>query len=289
MKLSAFDRKFELSNKVAVVVIIVAALVIGYTGFIISMGNKPIITVGDSRKSTGTSSGSGVFDTLSGKTFKIALSGVSAIRWEAGAKAGGEITTGGTAANSSPGVETDSQKIYIYVVGCVMQPGVVCIDRGMMVRDAVEAAGGLSPDADSENVNLVYKLYDNAMLRIKPVYTEVYGLYSGSDGSGSEGYTGNGLEIISDSTGAVLGEAAGYTQAGNDAGDELIPVSSRININKATAGELDSLPGIGPATAASIIEYREKTGGFGRIEDIMLVAGIKDAKFGKIKDYIVAE
>jgi len=66
-------------------------------------------------------------------------------------------------------------------------------------------------------------------------------------------------------------------------------VGGKININTASAEELDTLPGIGRATAADIIEYREKHGKFKKIEDIMKVTGIKENKFNKIKDYITVD
>jgi competence protein ComEA len=60
--------------------------------------------------------------------------------------------------------------------------------------------------------------------------------------------------------------------------------TEKINLNSATAAQLQSLPGIGPATAKSIIEHRDKAGKFNRIEEIMKVKGIGEKKFQKIKD-----
>ena len=61
---------------------------------------------------------------------------------------------------------------------------------------------------------------------------------------------------------------------------------ARVNINKADAGQLTAIPGIGQTRAEAIVAYREENGLFGTIEDIMKVTGIKDGLFGKIKDYI---
>jgi len=60
--------------------------------------------------------------------------------------------------------------------------------------------------------------------------------------------------------------------------------ASKVNLNSASADQLMSLPGIGPATAKLIIEYRTKSGKFNRIEEIMNVKGIGEKKFRKIKD-----
>ncbi len=63
-------------------------------------------------------------------------------------------------------------------------------------------------------------------------------------------------------------------------------ITGKVNINTATAAELDTLPGVGPATAQKIISYRQSSGGFKKIEDIMKVSGIKQATFNKLKDKI---
>ena len=64
---------------------------------------------------------------------------------------------------------------------------------------------------------------------------------------------------------------------------------SKININKATQEELDTLPGIGPSTAMKIIEYRKEKGNFKTIEEIKEVSGIGEAKYSKIKDLIIVK
>jgi len=62
--------------------------------------------------------------------------------------------------------------------------------------------------------------------------------------------------------------------------------SSKVDLNRADAAELQSLPGIGPATAERIVQYRNENGGFGRIEEIMNVRGIGEKKFERLKDLI---
>ena len=65
--------------------------------------------------------------------------------------------------------------------------------------------------------------------------------------------------------------------------------TTKININKATQTELETIPGIGPSTALKIIDYREENGKFNSIEDIKNVSGIGDAKYEKMKDYITVK
>jgi comEA protein len=62
------------------------------------------------------------------------------------------------------------------------------------------------------------------------------------------------------------------------------PVTEKVNLNSATTEQLQTIPGIGPATAKNIVEYRTKSGKFSRIEDVINVKGIGEKKFQKIKD-----
>lgn len=87
-----------------------------------------------------------------------------------------------------------------------------------------------------------------------------------------------GVSIIKDSGGALVGE--------NENKDSK---NVKININKATVDELDTLPGIGPSTASKIVSYREKNGEFKKIEDIMNVTGIGEIKFNGFKDFITVK
>jgi competence protein ComEA len=151
----------------------------------------------------------------------------------------------------------------------VKKPGIVTLTKGQMISDAVREAGGLTEDADADNINMVYTLNENVMLYIKS--------------KGESKAVGEGAVVRSDS-GPAAEVIAGRD---NDAygRDGIRPV----NINTAGVAELDTLPGIGEATARDIIAYREKHGGFSSIEDIMKVPGIKKNRFESIRDYITVE
>ena len=85
------------------------------------------------------------------------------------------------------------------------------------------------------------------------------------------------------------GEAAGAeadTNGGDAAGSVPSSLPSLVNINSATAEELDSLPGVGPSTAAAIVEDRDANGPFSSVEDLMRVSGIGEKKFAKLRDHI---
>jgi competence protein ComEA len=161
------------------------------------------------------------------------------------------------------------EKIKVYIVGCVNKPGIVTLQKGQLVADAIEAAGGYTPEADINNINLVYQLKENVMLHIKSKDETLE--------ESSAGQAGKGITIINDDTGVIVG---GTSQSKNP---------GKININTASVGELDTLPGIGEATAQDIIDYREKNGPFKDIKDIMNVPRIKDSRFNSIKDFITVD
>ncbi len=159
------------------------------------------------------------------------------------------------------GVRAAGQKatmIKIYVTGEVVSPGIIEIEKGSTIQDAVDACGGFTENA-SCNINLVYRLDENVTLKIKPA----------SDGGGAAVMEESGDAVVID--------------------DENGIIDGRININNADIASLCLLPGIGEKTAQDIIDYRESSGGFCTIEDIMEVPGIKESRFAKIKDLITVD
>ncbi len=244
---------------------------------------------------------------------------------EAGSDQAGTYTTGtaitaDVGGNTAPGSLSDAPAdgvpamernvpaegtICVYVVGCVKQPGIVTIKKGQLINDAVMAAGGLTSEADAGNINLVYSLNENVMLNIKskqkPEQTDaskqpaadVKNSAAKKPGEATQDTSGNpnaglgsGAELISESgSGAVIsgGSAAGGSIPLKGSGKNL------VNINTAEEDELDTLPGVGAATAREIIAFREKNGKFIRIEDIMKVPRIKQSRFDSIRDYITVD
>ncbi|WP_177201570.1 helix-hairpin-helix domain-containing protein [Butyrivibrio proteoclasticus] len=158
--------------------------------------------------------------------------------------------------NCSTGDDTatafeEHPNIVVYVCGAVICPGVYELPAVSRADDAVKAAGGFADGADDTYINLAAKVEDGTKLMI-PTKDEVK----------------NGL--VADST-DITGESGS---------------NGLININKATKEELKTIPGIGEKVAGKIVEYREQSGYFACIEDIMKVSGIKDKLFSKIKEYI---
>ena len=154
---------------------------------------------------------------------------------------------------SSPPAENalPVKEITIYVTGAVNKPGLVNVAEGARAADAINACGGLLPIADSEKINLAQNLKDGQQLKVP----EKTGTNSKTDSGKAD-----------KSKGADSGE--------------------KVNINTADEKALDTLPGVGPAMAKRIIEYRESEGAFQSIEDIKKIRGIGEAKFAKMKDKI---
>ena len=164
--------------------------------------------------------------------------------------------------------------LYVYVCGAVECPGVYAFEEGARVFDAIEAAGGLSADADGACVNQARKLSDQDQLYIRTLEekeqnTQKEELFStGSSPAGSA--SGNGYGLL---------PAEGSAGAENAA-------DARININTASQKELTSLPGIGDTKAAAILADRTENGFYAAPEDLKRVSGIGDATFEKLRDRI---
>ena len=155
-------------------------------------------------------------------------------------------------------VELSPKEISVYICGNVKSPGVIKIKEGTRLDEAIEMAGGANEAADLTAVNLAYRLADEDM-----VYIPQKG------------------EALQSSGKAIPGVNTVKSVAVNKAG--------KININTAGESELDTLDGVGPATAKAIIQYREQNGPFQSIEEIKNVKGIGDSKFDSIKDSITVE
>ncbi|MBN1219070.1 MAG: helix-hairpin-helix domain-containing protein [Anaerolineae bacterium] len=153
--------------------------------------------------------------------------------------------------------------VRVYVSGAVVNSDVYFLSPGSIVKDAIEAAGGFTPDAVPERINQALELKDQQQIHIPRLDEE------------------NPPPPVQD--------APTDNRSINLDGNTTSATGGRININTATLEQLDALPGIGPAIGQRIIDYREKIGGFASIEDITQVSGIGEATFAKIKDSIAVE
>lgn len=164
--------------------------------------------------------------------------------------------------------------LYVYVCGAVECPGVYAFEEGARVFDAIEAAGGLSADADGACVNQALKLSDQDQLYIRTLEEKEQNTQKGEASC-----TGTSPE------GSASGNGYGLLPAEGSAGAENA-ADARININTASQRELTSLPGIGDTKAAAILADRAENGFYEAPEDLKRVSGIGDATFEKLKDRI---
>ena len=170
-----------------------------------------------------------------------------------------EIMASNTSKEESTEEESE-EMIVVHITGEVKKPGVVKTKEGSRIEDIIEAAGGLTENADITDVNLAYTVEDGVKICIPSNNDET---------DAKENY---------------ISEDAGENIIISD--EETSSKASVVNINNATQEQLEELPGIGPSIASRIVEYRTKNGKFKTIEDIKNVTGIGKSKYEKIKELI---
>lgn len=196
---------------------------------------------------------------------------------------------GTTENNEKPEITGSSskEKIYIYITGEVNVPGVVILNEGSRIVDAINSAGGTTANANISKVNLVYVLEDgmkinipnNSDLKNNPDFEYI----TKNSGDGANDYNSGGAGAANDSN---SGGGAGSNGGSSNNFGSNVGRYDIVNINTATQTELESLPGIGPSLALKIISYRKENGKFSSIEEIKNVRGIGDSKFEELKRYI---
>lgn len=165
-----------------------------------------------------------------------------------------EITTPVPSPTPEPRSSPTPAPLRVYISGAVTRPDVYLLPPGSIVKDALGAAGGPTGEADLDRLNLAMELRDQQQVHVPR-----------------------------------RGEAAQAVAPPGGADPEGALSGGPININAATIEELDALPGVGPAIAGRIVEYREAYGPFAAIEEITNVRGIGPATFEEIKDLIVVQ
>lgn len=174
----------------------------------------------------------------------------------AGPASSGGATSGGDTAGSG--------QIVVDVDGAVAHPGLYKLPPDSRVQAALAAAGGLSPQADAHRINRAAKLHDGQKL---------YVLSQGESTPPLAASSGQGCE------GQACTSADGGVAGSDPEGQGL------VNINTANAKQLTQLPGVGPAIAQKIIDYRTVNGPFTSVDDLTKVPGIGAAKLAQIKSH----
>lgn len=150
--------------------------------------------------------------------------------------------------------EKEAQMLFVHVAGAVAHPGVYQVKEGSRVIDALGAAGGALKVSDANVLNLAAKVCDG-----QKIYVPRKG----------------------ESVPAQVEEAAGLSAS--------LETGAKVNLNMATMEQLDALPGIGPSTAKKIIDYRNKSGPFKRVDGLKDVDGIGAKKYEQLKDLLCVD
>jgi competence protein ComEA len=143
--------------------------------------------------------------------------------------------------------------VAVEIRGEVRNPGLYRLPEGARVGELIEAAGGVSPDADLSSINLAERLQDQAQI--------------------------------------VIPERGQSTTVSHEAASPVAPpisISFRVDINRASQPELEALPGIGPVLAARIIEYRTANGPFTTVDQLTEIEGISAALVDEIRSLVTA-
>lgn len=161
-----------------------------------------------------------------------------------------------------------SKEIVFDISGEVINPGVYKLESGARINEALAKAGGLNANADREwvaiNINKAELVRDGMKIIIPSKSQETKNLLDRQAGN---------IQVNLNTQVPTNKQIPGTT-------------TGLISLNNATAEELDKLPGIGPAIAGRIIDYRDNNGGFKNVEEIKLVSGIGDKMWEKIKDLV---
>lgn len=149
----------------------------------------------------------------------------------------------------NPSEEFSKRYVPIHLDGAVVRPGVYYVEEDSILDEVIQEAGGLRPEADVTYINLAMKIDANIKIYVPRIGESFIDIIQSNKSSSSE-------------------------------------KNMYIDINRANMEELETLPGVGPSTAAAIILFREENGPFKTIEDLMLVPGIKEGRFEQMKDRI---
>jgi competence protein ComEA len=171
-----------------------------------------------------------------------------------GALAAGATTSTSSAPEDEPSVSVAPARdgsVVVHVVGAVRHAGVYKLRLGQRVQDAISRAGGATARADTQAINLAAKVAD-------------------------------GQQVVVPRRGARAAAAGAAVAPGAASTAPAAPV----NLNSATAEQLDTLDGVGPATAQKILEYRTQHGGFSSVDDLDQIAGIGPKKLAALKPQV---
>ena len=173
-------------------------------------------------------------------------------------------------AGEKPDGTSEKPQICVQITGAVKNPGVYFLEENARLYALVEAAGGLTKDADADAINQARVIADGEQIIVRTREQTAMEAAYGGFGAGN----------------AANGSSDGTSDTEIASGSDLAGSDGRIDLNTADQSALANLPGIGETKAAAIIAYRSAHGRFSAAEEIMQVPGIKSGTYEKIKDRI---
>jgi competence protein ComEA len=161
-----------------------------------------------------------------------------------------------TAASTTPSLAKSASKIVVHVLGGVRHPGLVRLPESSRVQDAIDAAGGLTHQADPDELNLAQRLSDGQQVLI--------------------GTARHPAGEVREQPGSASGAGGGTGPAAKGA----------LDLNRASQSQLEELPEIGPVTAQAILAWRQEHGRFTRIEELQEVDGIGPKTYAQLAPHV---
>jgi competence protein ComEA len=171
-----------------------------------------------------------------------------------------------------PPSSREAKVIHVYVSGAVHAPGVYQLTSKNLVKDALELAGGSLQEADLSKLNLAAKLKDGLHIQVPSRSVrdqESQGIHQDVQGPQDKGY-----------------QALSSEESPRASSKRKHCEPHSVDLNSATAEELQCIPGVGPSTAARIVEYRETHGCFRAVDELAVIGGIGAKKLERIKAYL---
>lgn len=202
---------------------------------------------------------------------------------ESGDLSPGVEPSAGSTLKASTEDKKEPDRLAVDIKGAVRFPGLYYVEEGTRVYDVIQLAGKLTEEADPSRINLAEKVVDGAVIYIpKKGSTEQTIGGGGQGGPNTAGTLSTTEPIVGSAIIFPSGQhGSSETQGGAGPGQDAL-----VNINTAGLVELQTLPGIGPARAQAIIDYREKNGPFQDISELKKVNGIGPKTFEKLQDKV---
>jgi competence protein ComEA len=163
----------------------------------------------------------------------------------------------GAPVTASASVTTSAPLLVVHVAGSVNHPGLYRLPAGARLADAIAAAGGPTVDARVDDLNLAALVVDASSVRVPSQADPPTVVAAVSGGLGGSGGSGTAMSV------------------------------GPLDLNTATVEQFDQLPGVGPATAAAIVEYRERVGRFTSVDQLDEVPGIGPTRLERLRDEVV--